>query len=161
MPMPCHLTLTGEKQGKIEGSCDMKEREGTILVYELHHSIGMPASKNDGLPNAKRVHSPMTIVKEIDKASPKIFQALCTGEHLKDVTLKYYRVTKYGTEEHYYTTTLEDAIVVSYAPAIPNTLLESSEVYKHMEAVSFAYKKIKVTWEADGIEAEDSWDVPR
>jgi len=32
MPMPCHLTLEGEKQGKIEGSCEMQGREGTILV---------------------------------------------------------------------------------------------------------------------------------
>jgi len=27
--------------------------------------------------------------------------------------------------------------------------------------VSFTYKKIKWTWEPDGIEAEDSWAVPR
>lgn len=32
MPMPCHLTLEGKKQGKIEGSCEMGGREGTILV---------------------------------------------------------------------------------------------------------------------------------
>ncbi len=161
MAMPLHLTLTGEKQGKIAGSCDMKGREGTILVYELHHSIGTPAGKNDGLSTSKRVHVPLTIVKETDRATPKIFQALCTGEHLRDVTLKYYHITKYGAEDHYYTVTLEDAIVVNYSPAIPNTLLASSEVYKHMEAVSFAYKKIRVTWEAEGIEAEDSWDTPR
>jgi type VI secretion system secreted protein Hcp len=159
--MPCHLTLEGEKQGKIEGSCDMKGREGTILVYELHHSVAIPTSKTDGLSTGKRVHAPMTIVKEVDKSSPKLFQALCTGEHLKEVKLKYYRISKLGTEDHYYTTTLADAIVVSYAPVIPNTLLPTSEPYKHMEAISFTYKKIKVTWEADGIEAEDSWEVPR
>jgi type VI secretion system secreted protein Hcp len=161
MPMPCHMTLTGEKQGKIEGSCDMQGREGTILVYELHHSVTIPRSPTDGLATGKRVHAPMTIVKEIDKSSPKLFQALCTGEHMKNVVLKYYRITKQGTEEHYYTTTLEDAIIVSYNPVIPNTLLATSEPYKHMESVSFTYKKIKVTWEATGIEAEDSWDVPR
>jgi type VI secretion system secreted protein Hcp len=120
----------------------------------------MSASKNDGLPNAKRVHSPMTIIKEIDQSSPKIFQALCTGEHLKDVTLKYYRITKQGTEEHYYTVKLEDAIVVSYNPTIPLTLSAENSDYKHMESISFTYKKIKVTWEATGIEAEDSWDAP-
>jgi type VI secretion system secreted protein Hcp len=30
-----------------------------------------------------------------------------------------------------------------------------------MEAVSFTYKKIKMTWEPNGIEAEDSWIAPR
>jgi type VI secretion system secreted protein Hcp len=56
---------------------------------------------------------------------------------------------------------LEDAIVVSYQPSMPLTLQASNSAYGHMESVSFTYKKIKVTWEATGIEAEDSWDVPR
>jgi type VI secretion system secreted protein Hcp len=30
-----------------------------------------------------------------------------------------------------------------------------------MESISFTYKKIKWTWEPDGIEAEDFWNVPR
>jgi type VI secretion system secreted protein Hcp len=30
-----------------------------------------------------------------------------------------------------------------------------------MEEVAFTYKKIKWTWEPTGIEAEDSWAVPR
>lgn len=161
MPMPCHLTLEGEKQGKIEGSCDMQGRVGTILVYELHHGISIPRSPTDGLATGKRVHAPFTVVKLIDKSSPKIFQALCTGEHMKNVTLKYYRITKQGTEEHYFTTTLEDAIVVSFNPTIPSTLMAAHEPYGHMEMVSFTYKKIKLTWEADGIEAEDDWAAPK
>lgn len=32
MPMPAHMTLEGETQGNIEGSCTMQGREGTILV---------------------------------------------------------------------------------------------------------------------------------
>ncbi len=161
MPMPCHLTLIGEKQGKIEGSCEMVGREGTILVYELQHNIHMPRDTHSGLPTSKRVHEPLTIVKMIDRSSPKLFQALCTGEHMKNVTLRYYRITKQGTEEHYYTTTLDDAIVVSFHPAMPSTLVAANDPYGHMEAVSFTYKKIKMTWEPNGIEAEDSWTTPR
>jgi type VI secretion system secreted protein Hcp len=161
MPMPCHLTLEGEKQGKIEGSCEMGGREGTILVYELHHNIHMPRDPHSGLPTSKRVHEPFTIVKMIDKSSPKLFQALCTGEHMKNVNLKFYRITKQGTEEHYYSTTLEDAIVVSFQPTIPTTLTAANDPFGHMELVSFTYKKIKMTWEPTGIEAEDSWMMPR
>jgi type VI secretion system secreted protein Hcp len=161
MPMPCHLTLEGEKQGKIEGSCEMQGRLGTILVYELQHSVHMPRDPHSGLPTSKRVHEPFTIVKMIDKSSPKLFQALCTGEHMKNVTLKYYRITKQGTEEHYFTTTLEDAIITKFHPGMPSTLAAGSEPYGHMEVVSFTYKKIKMTYEPNGIEAEDSWMTPR
>lgn len=161
MAMPAHLTLTGEKQGKIEGSCDMKGREGTILVYSMNHDIMIPRSPTDGLATGKRVHGPLSIVKEFDKSSPKLYQALCTGEHLKEVTLKFYRITKQGTEEHYFTTKLEDAIVVDMKPYMPITLLGENEPYRHMEDVSFTYKKIKWTWEPNGIESEDSWAAPK
>jgi type VI secretion system secreted protein Hcp len=30
-----------------------------------------------------------------------------------------------------------------------------------MEEVMYTYKKIKWTWEIDGVEAEDSWIVPK
>jgi hypothetical protein len=39
MPIPCHLILEGEKQRKIEGSCDMSGREGTILGYSMAQII--------------------------------------------------------------------------------------------------------------------------
>ena len=161
MAMPAHLTLTGEKQGKIDGSCELQGRENTIQIYEMKHDIHMPRSPHDGLPTGKRVHGPLSVVKMFDKSSPKLYQALCTGEHMKDVTIKWYRINKQGMEEHYFTTKLEDAIVVDMKPYMPITVLAENEPYGHMEEVAFTYKKIKWTWEPNGIEAEDSWSVPK
>lgn len=80
---------------------------------------------------------------------------------MKDVTIKWYRITKQGTEEHYFTHKLEDAIVVWVKPYTPVTLVSFNEPFRHMEEVSFTYKKIKWTWEQSGIESEDSWTIPR
>ncbi len=85
-------------------------------------------------------------MKEYDKSSPKLYQALCTGEHLKNVTIKWYRINKQGSEEHYFSHVLEDAIVVSITPSMPVAFLPENEPYRHMEEVSFTYKKIKWTW---------------
>lgn len=161
MPMPAHLTLQGEKQGNIEGSCEMNGREGTILVYAMLHDVHIPRDPQSGLGSGKRIHGLLSIVKEYDKSSPKMYQALCTGEHLKKVNIKWYRINKQGAEEHYFTHTLEDAIVVAIKPFTPTAFLAESEPYRHMEEVSFTYKKIRWIWEADGIEAEDSWTVPK
>jgi len=161
MPMPCHMEVEGENQGKIEGSCDMQGREGTILAYAMDHEIRIPRDPQSGLPSGKRVHGPLKIVKEFDKASPKLYQALCTGEHLKNVTLKWYRIDPTGSEEHYFTHTLEDAVIVEIKPYVPMAFLPQNEPYRHMEEVSLTYSKIKWTWEPDGIESEDSWKVPR
>ncbi len=161
MPLPCHVTIEGEKQGKIDGSCDMKGREKTVIAYAMNHDIHIPRDPQSGLPSGKRVHGPLTIVKEYDKSSPKLYQALCTGEHMKKVQIKNYRIDVTGSEAHYFTTMLEDAIVVSMKPYMPIAFLSENEPYRHMEEVAFTYKKVKWTWEPDGIEAEDSWTLPK
>jgi type VI secretion system secreted protein Hcp len=158
--MTSHLELEGENQGGIEGNCDMEGREGTILVFAMNQEIHIPRDPQSGLPSGKRIHGPLTIVKEFDKASPKLYQALCTGEHLKAV-LKWYRIDPSGSEEHYFTHTLDEAIVVSIKPYMPIAFLEENEPYRHMEEVCMTYKKIKWAWEPDGIESEDSWAVPK
>ena len=160
MPLPFHLGLEGEKQGKIEGSCDMKGREGTILAYAMSHDIHIPRDPQSGLPSGKRVHGPLTIVKEFDKSSPLLYKALCQGEHMKKVEIKWYRIDKKGAEVHYFTQTLENAIIVSMKPFVPTVFLTENEPYRHMEEISFTYKKIKWRWEPDSKEAEDDWSAP-
>ena len=161
MPMPCHLTLEGENQGKIDGSCEMQGRENTILIEAMDHQVYIPRDPQSGLATGKRIHNPLTITKVFDKSSPKLYQALCTGEHLKNVTIKWYRINPTGSEEHYFTHTLQDAIIVSIKAWMPNALDAEKESYTHMEDVAFTYKKIKWVWEIDGVESEDSWAVPR
>jgi type VI secretion system secreted protein Hcp len=160
MAIPIHMEIEGENQGAIEGSCDMAGREGTILCYSMDHDIHIPRDPQSGLGSGKRIHGPLTILKEFDKSSPKLYQALCTGEHLTTVVLKWYRISPQGIEEHYFTHKLEDAIVVSVKPFFPTAFLAENEAYRHMENVSFTYKKITWTWEPDGIEADDDWKAP-
>lgn len=162
MPMPFHMSLNGNKQGNIsEGCCDMKGRENTILCQALNHEVYMPRDPQTGLPTGKRVHNPLTVTKVFDKSTPKLFEALATGERMKDVTLKYYRIDPSGQEQHYFTIKLEDAIVVSVKPWVPNALDQSRERFTHMEDVSFTYSKIIWTWEIDGVEAQDEWKTPK
>jgi len=161
MPIPAYLTAEGEKQGKIEGSCDLKGREGTMMVQAFDHEVRIPSDPQTGLASGKRVHGPLKIVKEVDKASPLLYQALCTGEHLKSVEIKWYRISKDGTEEHYFTTKLEDAIIVSMHPWMPNCLEKSSGEFGHMEDVSFTYRKAIWRHEVDKKEAQDDWKAPK
>ncbi|MEK7397549.1 MAG: type VI secretion system tube protein TssD, partial [Candidatus Poribacteria bacterium] len=92
MPIPFHMTLTGTNQGAIEGSCEMQGREGTILCEGLEHEVYIPRDIQTGLATGKRVHKALTIIKVFDKSSPKLYQALTTGEHMTDVTFKFYRI---------------------------------------------------------------------
>lgn len=161
MPMPSHLELTGNNQGKIDGSCTQQGRENTILVEAFNHEIYIPRDPQTGHPVGKRVHNSFSVVKTYDKASPKLYQALATGERFSQVILKWYRIDPTGAEEHYFTHQLQDAIIVSIRPWMPNCLDPATESFSHMEEVSFVYRKIIWTWEPDGIESDDDWEIPK
>ena len=161
MPMPCYLTLEGETQGKIEGSCEVQGHSGKILIQAVDHRIELPKSPQTGLPSGKRQHLGITLTKEIDKSSPKIFQAQCSGEQLSKVELEFYRISPKGTEEKYYTIRLEKAVVTSSRTWVPNCLAPENRQFGHREDIALTYEKIVWTWEPDGIEAEDSWLTPK
>jgi len=139
----------------------MEGRKDTILCQAFNHEVYIPRDPQTGLPTGKRVHNALIVTKVFDKGSPKLYQALATGERMSDVTMKYYRINPSGNEEHYFTIKLEDAIIVSIKPWIPNALDPARESFTHMEDVSFTYSKIIWTWEIDGVEAQDSWQVPK
>jgi type VI secretion system secreted protein Hcp len=161
MPTPMFLTVTGNTQGAIDGSCTIKGHEDTMLIQAVEHMIEIPKSPQTGLPTGKRVHGALTLTKELDKASPKLFQALTSGEQLSNVKLSYYRISPAGKEELYYTTELKDAIITHIHTWVPNCLDPLQKTMGHMEDVAFTYTTIVDTWTPDGIEAEDSWNSPK
>ncbi len=142
MSLPAHMEIKGDSQGKIEGSCEMEGREGTIFIRHAQHAVIVPSSADGG----KRVHEPLTITKDMDKSSPKLNQALVNEEKL-DIILKWYRINSVGHEEHYFTHTLKKAII------------ESINLDMEIEHIAFTYERIIWRWEPDGIETEDSWEA--
>lgn len=156
MPMPGSLIITGEEQGKIEGSCELEELENTILVQAFDHVVEIPTDER-GVASGRRVHRPITITKEIDKSTPMLYQALCTNELLTDVTLNWYRLDGAGDFELYYSMEMQNAFITRIHPWVPNVLEPRNSALKHMEDVSLSYEKIIWTWEEDGIEYEDQW----
>jgi type VI secretion system secreted protein Hcp len=158
MTMPAFLTATGNTQGSIEGSCAIKDHANKMLINSVSHKIEIPKSPQTGLPTGKRVHGPLMLKKNYDKASPKLFQALCTGEQFSAVKLEYYRVSPAGKEELYYTTELKNAIIVSIDYIKVDAVNPASGPHLDEEVVSFTYETIIQTWTPDGIEAQDSWN---
>jgi type VI secretion system secreted protein Hcp len=98
MAIPAHMTAEGTDQGKIDGSCDLKGREDTILVQQFDHEVYIPSDPQSGLPTGIAVHKRLTICKYFDKASPKLYKALARGERLKTVEIKWYRINPGGKQ---------------------------------------------------------------
>ena len=156
MPLPLHLSITAEQQGEIEGSCEWDDREGTILVQAFDHAVELPQDSR-GIAAGRRVHRPIIITKEIDKSTPMLYQALCTGELLTEIELTWYRIDGSGEEELYFSMKMFNGMITKIHPVVENILLKQNAQLLHMETVYIAYEKIIWTWQPDGIEYEDAW----
>jgi type VI secretion system secreted protein Hcp len=157
MALPSYFSLKGAKQGQIDGSCDIKGHEKKILVQGHEHKIDIPVSLQTGLATGKRVHHPFIIRKSVDASSPKIQQALTTGETITEALLEFTHIDKNGQEVVYFTKKIENAVVISVEHETQNILDPDFTKYPTWEIVALTYGKITTTWKDGGIEAVDSW----
>jgi len=169
MPTPAYLTLQGTKQGLITagtftqdsvGNIYQEGHEDQILVQGFAHDVTIPRDPQSGQPTGQRIHKPLMISKVFDKSSPLIFSALTSGETLTKCRLEWYRTSSSGTQEHYFTIELEDAIVVDVQSRMPNCQDPEHAHFTHLEDVFFSYRKITWTHEVAGTSASDDWRAP-
>ena len=151
MPTPAYLSIEGETQGPITqgtltadsvGNIWQRDHQDEILVEAFKHNLTVPSDPQSGQPTGQRVHKPLTITKVYDKSSPLLYNALTSGEKLPRCEIKWYRTSETGTQEHYFTTQLEDAIIVDITAYMPNCQDPGQAHFTHLEDVSFTYRKI-------------------
>ena len=158
MALPGYMKVTAENQGFIESECDLDGREGYIVVQGVEHCVKLPTDHR-GLPNGRRVHMPITILKELDRTSPMLYQALSEGELLTEVTIDWYRIDSAGMEELYYRQTLKNAQITAIEFVVEHEADSANSKTGHMEKVSLIYDSISWSHEADGIEFEDNFGI--
>ena len=156
MPTPCNVKIA-----EYPGSSQKEGREDTSDVFEIEHHIHQPIDMTTGMATGVRVHSPMRLVKVVDKATPGLHKALCTGQNLKQVVLDFFRIDPATrSEAKYYTITLTNARVVDMRPYMPMSFVPANESYRHMEQVSFVYEQIEWNWLPDSVVEIDRWRAP-
>jgi len=80
----------------------------------------------------------LSVTKYIDKASPKLFEALATGKHIDEATIVVRKSG--GTPVEYLKYTLQDVMVSSYSTD------GSSSADRPTESISFNYGKIEIQY---------------
>ena len=168
MPIPGYLSITGAKQGKISsgafnaqsvGNIYQSGHEDTCLIEAMTCHVIIPRDPQSGQPTGMRVHQPSTVTKVFDKASPLLWQALCTGETLQ-MELDFYRINTTGAQEKYYTIKWTDGVLVDGNGFMPNCLDPASANYTNMETWSFTYRKIEWEHVIAGTSGSDDWRSP-
>jgi type VI secretion system secreted protein Hcp len=165
MALNAYLKLKGQKQGEIKGSVTQKGRENKIMVIAVSHEIVSPRDQASGLPTGKRMHKPLVITKELDKASPLLYNVLVNNENIQEWELQFWTpqlkaATGTGSEVQHYTISLKNSNIASISFRMANNKHPDLMKFAEYEEVAFTYEKITWTWNDGGIMAEDSWEAP-
>jgi type VI secretion system secreted protein Hcp len=166
MSLMTYAYLVGQKSGQVKGGITQKGREDTIGVIAITHSVTSPRDPQSGLPTGKRMHKPWTFTKELDKASPVLFNILVTNETITSATFKFWAQTlktgtgtASGTEVQNYTVKLTNANIASLDFRQPNIRDPALVKYAEYEEIALTYQKIEWTWTDGGLMASDDWEA--
>src|SRR6185312_3475864 len=94
MAMMAYAKIKGHKSGPIDGSITQKGREKSIGVIGVSHSVCSPRDPQSGLPTGQRMHKPLVITKELDMATPLLYNVVCTNENLSSVIIDFWSPQK-------------------------------------------------------------------
>ncbi|MGZ4290185.1 MAG: type VI secretion system tube protein Hcp [Gaiellaceae bacterium] len=129
-------------QGTIDGEATEKGHEKWITVVGFDGQATVPVVVGGGGGGAaagKVELKPIVITKPIDKSTPKLFEALATGEHIPHVTLDLVR-SGAGGAETFYSVKLGNALVTDL-----HQFDEGKSDGHALEQVSFVYQTIEIT----------------
>lgn len=157
MASPAYVWIVDDQGNEVKGECNVMGREGSIEAFAFSYGVEMPVDKFNGTTNGTRQHDTATLVKSFDTTSPVLFQAACNGTTLKSITIKWYRINPHGSEEEYFTHTLEDVKVVSYQQELSHTKDEANNNRYHEDKIKFRFGKITMKHHNGNIEASDTW----
>lgn len=170
MPTPAFCSIHGLDQGLITegagteesiGAAWIKGHENESMVQAFMHQVTIPRDFQSGSPTGQRVHEPAIITKVYDKASPLIYNALTSGEMLDEVVIRWYRTNKQGKQEHYFTHTLKNALVVDVKAIMYNCQDPAKANFTHLEEVSFTYGAITWNHVLGKTQGDDDWNSPK
>ena len=140
-----------------ESKDDKHKGEIDIMSWSFGASQSGSMAGGGGGGAGKVVMNDFTFEKSIDKSTPKLFEALATGKHMKEVKLTMRKAG--GDQQEYLTITFTDVLISSYSTG------GSSSADRPTESISLNFAQIKMSYvEFDasgraGAAVEFGWDL--
>ena len=169
MPTPCYISIQGKSQGNLTagaftadsvGNIYVQGHEDEMLVQAFEHLVSVPTDPQSGQPAGQRVHRPFRFTVALNKAVPLLYNALASGEMLPTVTLKWFRTSVEGRQEHFFSTRLTDATVVDIDCQMPHCQDANKSEFTQLIQVALAYRKIEWEHTVAGTSGADDWRTP-
>lgn len=158
MGMRGNMWIVDSQGQRVNGGCNIMDREGSIEVHSMNHKITLPADLKTGQLTGNRTHTPITILKKLDQATPFLNKACCSGECLKEVQIDLWHVNPHGSEECYFTYNLQNVRVIGISPVIGGT---EDNYAPDKENVALMYEQITWAHHEGNHQYTDSWLIRR
>jgi type VI secretion system secreted protein Hcp len=123
---------------------------------------------SSGLPSGKRQHSPLSITKETDSASPNLFQhCISSREGFPEIVVSIWNTNGQGKSETIaHTITLTNATITGYTRYTPQLGLNGNPGHSghatststhELETIQLTFQAIKITNVMNSKSAKDDW----
>lgn len=161
------MNMTFDSFVRIDGipgeSTDDKHKDW-IEILSFSHMAHQPASSTAssvGGASAERVNfGAFSIAKYVDKATPKLLEAVCTGRHIKEVVVEVCRSG--GDKQKYLEFKMEQVLISTYS----DTGSDAGRGEFPTENIAFTPGKFRVTYSqqkrtdgAPGGQVAFGWDL--
>ncbi|RAU45850.1 MULTISPECIES: type VI secretion system tube protein Hcp [unclassified Pseudomonas] len=110
--------------------------EITGYNFGVNQSTSATASSNGGAGSGRATLTDFSFSKRLDTSSARLFEASCSGEHIKELTLVLYRAG--GDKLKYYEVRLEEVIISDFS--------QEGESGEPMERVQINFGRIHVVY---------------
>ncbi len=121
---------------------DQSQHPGSMPAIRFSGEIASSADVGTGALTGRRKHEPFVVTRELDEASPQLFQAAATNETL-NVLVELPTVGQDGKETVFYTITLTNATVSDYRMYTAPLPEGGSNIFE-LEDVAFSFQQIAV-----------------
>jgi type VI secretion system Hcp family effector len=158
-----YCTVTGAVQGPFQGDPGT-HGNNQIAVYALTQQLTRTFDPGTGHVIGEQQHSPLIIVKELDKSSIQFFQAAATNETLHSVICNFYRTgggasggAGGGAMRAYFRITLTNAAIVEIKDSGDG--VNGAAQGDERERISLTYQKIVLTDLDSNTSSSDDWTL--
>lgn len=132
----------------VEGPSTSKSKTIDIMSFSFGASQPMTV-QHGGAKQSGRVNlSDVSIMKEMDKTSPLLFEACCSGDYYKSAELTYCKAL--GKDQQPY-------IKYEMSKVYVTSVGHSGSSENPTESVTFAFEELKVSYNSDKDGNQEGW----
>jgi len=132
-----------------------------LLSFSQGQYLSPSSSAPGGAATGRLVFEELALRKTLDKACPKLAEAVCKGTVFPNVQLHLTRPSSAGAQATYYTVEMKNVIVTSYHISGSTQEEVPTETFSlNFEEIKVAYTKFDAAGQPEGV-VQYGWNVKR